>query len=136
MSKNKNISSKYRNGTIIMTRDQHLDKTDYFSPGHSNPKDFYRMTMVVDSNKNDELVLVPFTTHRGNSPRGTISDYVYVKDSYGNFIKLPSDYFKLRRGKKVASYKVNKNKKRLFKTSENASRNRDLVRIEIKKRGK
>ena len=34
MSRNKNVSSKYRNGSIVVTRDKYLDKTAYFSPGH------------------------------------------------------------------------------------------------------
>ena len=134
MSKRKNVSTNYKNGTIVVTRDQYLDKTTYYSPGHSNPKDFYRMTLIVDSNKDNELVLVPFTTHRGKTKKGSVGDYVYVEDSYGNKIILPSEYFKLRRGKTISKYEVNLFKKRLFKTGENALRNRELVRKHIKKR--
>ena len=60
MSKNKNVSKRYRNGSIVVTRDQYLDKTDYCSPGHENPNDYYRLTVIVDSNNKDHLVLVPF----------------------------------------------------------------------------
>lgn len=31
--KNKNISLNFPNGTRVQTRDEFLDKTDYFSPG-------------------------------------------------------------------------------------------------------
>ena len=128
----KNVSLIYQNASIIVTRDEYLDKTSYFSPGHSNPKDFYRLTLIVDSNRNDELVLVPLTTHKGNSPKGSVSDFVYVKDSYGNKIKLPSNYFKFRKGKKFSSYEVNAIKRKLFKTGSNVSLNKHLVHKHIK----
>ena len=63
-----------------------------------------------------------------------MGDYVYVQDSYGNKIILPSEYFKLRRGKTISKSEVNLFKNRLFKTGENALRNRKLVRKHIKKR--
>lgn len=134
MSKNKNVSKRYRNGSIVVTRDQYLDKTDYCSPGHENPNDYYRLTVIVDSNNKDHLVLVPLTTHKGSSSKGTTSDYVYVKDSFGNKIKLPSEYFKYRNGKSLSSYEVNLIKKRLFNTGATASRNKYMVHKHIKKR--
>jgi len=134
MSKIKNLSRKYKNGSIVVTRDEHLDDTTYHSPGHPNPKDFYRLTIVVDSNKNDELVLVPLTTHNGKSSKGTTSDYVYIKDSYGNKIKLPSEYFKFRKGKGLKSKEVNLIKLKLFASGATASRNRYMVHHHIKRR--
>lgn len=136
MSNNKNVSKLYKNGIKVQTRDNYLDKTNYYSPGHSNPKDLYRSTIVVDSNRNNELVLVPLTTHNKRVPRGSISDYIYVFDSNGNPIKLPSDKFKIRKGKSLSAKEVNVIKKKLFKTGVNASRNRYLVSKHIKKRSK
>ena len=132
--KKKNVSSKIRNAIFIQTRDSHLDDTDYFNPNHPNENDFYRRTIVIDSNSDDELVVVPMTTHRGSSPKGTTSNYVYVFDRYGNKIKLPSDFFKLRGGKGLNKHDVNEIKKELFKNSDQATRNRYLVHKHIKKR--
>ena len=49
--KNKNISLNFPNGTRVQTRDEFLDKTDYFSPGHSNPKDLYKDILKLDDSK-------------------------------------------------------------------------------------
>ena len=77
--KNKNISLNFPNGTRVQTRDEFLDKTDYFSPGHSNPKDLYRKTYIIDSNSDDELVLVKETTHGGKTKkRYRCSVYLYL----------------------------------------------------------
>lgn len=132
--KRKNISSRYSNGTFIQTRDEYLDKTNYFSPGHENKNDFYRTVVIVDSNRDDELAIVPLTTHNRTRPKGTLSDYVYTKDSFGNFIKLPSHFFKLRRGKTMLERDLIKNKIYLFKKGPRASINRELVHKYIKKR--
>ena len=132
--KRKNVSSTYKNGSIVVTRDEHLDKTAYHSPGHSNPKDFYRLTLIIDSNRNDELVLVPLTNHNGKSSKGTTSDYIYIFDNFGNSIKLPSSKFKFRKGKSLTDLEINLIKKRLFNTGINALRNRYLVHKHIKKR--
>lgn len=136
MSKNKNVSRIIKNGTKIQTRDSFLDKTNYYSPGHSNPNDFYRTTIVVDSNRNDELVLVPLTTHNKRSPKGSFGDYIYVFDNDGNPIKLPSEKFKVRSGRSLTKKQVNEIKKKLFKNGVNASRNIYLVRKHIKHRKK
>ena len=79
-------------------------------------------------------MLVPLTTHNGHAPKWTLSSYVYVFDRYGNKIKLPSDFFKLRGGKGLSKHEVNKIKKELFRNGDNASRNRNLVHVHIKKR--
>ena len=132
--KNKNISFNFPNGTRVQTRDEFLDKTDYFSPGHSNPKDLYRPTIVVSSNKNDELALSPLTTHSGKNIKNTISDYVYVYDSEGNPIVIDGVKFVVRKGKKLDKELLHSYLKHLFNNSNKALRNKYLIRIHIKKR--
>ena len=92
MSKNKNISKRYKVGTIVQTRDNYISKNNYFKPNHPNPKDLYRKTCVVSTNHKDELVLVIFTTKNGTLNKGSISDYVIVFDDKGCPIKI--DYIK------------------------------------------
>ena len=84
MSKIKNISKKYPVGTRVQTRDNYLEKTNYFDSRHPNPKDLYRGTYVVDSNSNDELVLVKLTTKRNNKSKGNVSEYIRLFDFNGN----------------------------------------------------
>ena len=132
--KRKNVSLKYKNGIFVQTRDEYLDKTNYVSPGHENKNDFYRRTVIVDSNINDELVLVPYTTHQGKSPKETISDYAYDQDRFGNKITLPSQYFKIRGGKMLSMKEVVIIKKNIFKTGPLAHKNRFIVHKHIKNR--
>lgn len=134
MKGNKNVSKKYPNGKKVQTRDNYLDKTDYYSPGHPNEKDLYRSTVIVDSNRKGELVLVPLTTHNGKVSKGSTGDFIYVEDSLGNKIVIPSDRFKIRSGRSLVKSEVNKIKIHLFRTGPQAKRNRHLVHTKIKNR--
>ena len=136
MSRNKNVSSKYRNGTRVQTRDEYLENTKYFSDGHPNHKDLYRGTYIIDSNKNDELVLVPLTTHRGRSPKGTTSEYIRVFDNKGNPIKIDGIRFVALNRRSISKQEVNKRKKEIFKESKRGNFNKYLVHRYIKKRTK
>lgn len=133
---NKNVSKTIKNGTRIQTRDEYLGKTDYSSPGHENKRDLYRGAYVVDSNKNDELVLVKLTTHNGKSPKGTISEYVKVFDKNGNPIKIDNLHFVVKNKKSLSKHETTELKKKIFKTSSRANKNRSIVRKHIKKRQK
>lgn len=140
MSRRKNVSANIPNGTIIQTRDAHLHQTSasrdnpYSDPHHPNPNDYYRTTIVVDSNKDDELALVKKTTHGGKSPRGTYSDYVEVLDSNNNPIKIGEHFKVKRRQQRISKSEVSKIRKKVFKTSHHASTNRYLVHKFVKKR--
>ncbi len=94
----KNISNKIDNGTIVHTRDSHLNKNGYDKP---DKKGLYRMTVVVDSNKKDELALVKLTTSKKGTP---LPNYKNGKSKYKNFIET-----KDKNGKPIKLTKAKKN---------------------------
>ena len=89
----KNISKKVHNGQIVHTKDSYL----YGSNGYNKPgkKGNYRMAVVVDSNKDDELALVKLTTsNKGKSlpnyktGKSKYKNYIYTKDNENQAIKI------------------------------------------------
>lgn len=135
----KNKSQKYPNGTIVQTRDEFLQRrgssrrTPYSDANHPNPRDYYRTTVVVDSNRKNELALVKKTTHSGRSPKGTYSERIEVRNFKNKPIKIGS-YFKVSR-KRLSKKETSDLRKRVFKTGSFATMNRHLVHTKIKKRG-
>lgn len=138
-ARSKNKSQKYPNGTIVQTRDEYLQRkgasriTPYTDRNHVADSSYYRTTVVVDSNRDDELALVKKTTHGGKSPKGTFSDFVEVFNFEDEPIKI-GKYFKTKRGKRISKKETSELRKRLFKTGFRARSNRFLVRKYIKKR--
>ncbi len=59
-SRDNNVSSKVKIGTVIMTRDEYfLDNNNYVKPKYANkPNILYREAIAVDTNKQNELLLV------------------------------------------------------------------------------
>lgn len=134
MSKKKNRSAIYKDGMRVQTRDEYLDRTEYYSPGHPNKNDLYRGTYIVDSNSNDELVLVKMTTHRGKSPKGTVSEFINVYDNKGNPIKIDKLHFRIAKRGNLDGKSVGKLKKKIFQESKRSLTNRKLVHEKVKKR--
>lgn len=134
----RNKSSRYSDGTIIQTRDEHLHRrgtskdVPYTDSSHPNPRDFYRTTIVVDSNRDDELALVKRTTNGKKSEKGTVSNYIEILDSNNNPIKIGA-HFKARK-KRIPKEKISEIRKDVFKTSPQSKKNRYLVHKYLKKR--
>lgn len=89
--KNKNVSKKVPNGTILQTRDEYFENASkYRKPGYTN-KGLYRKATVIDSNRFDELVVVKGTT-KGKPLNSTVflsyKPFVETKDDTGKPIKL------------------------------------------------
>lgn len=133
MSK-KNKSTIYKDGTRIQTRDNNLFGSTYFDFRHPNPNDLYRKTYVVDSNKNDELVLVKETTHRRRTGPVLDSRFIYYKDNLGNPIKVDGKRFKVRKSRSLNKLDTINLKIQVFKTNRNSKRNRREVHKNVKKR--
>lgn len=134
----KNKSTRIPNGTIVQTRDEHFHRhgasryTPYSNPNHPNPNDYYRTTIVVDTNKDDELALVKKTTCGGRYPRNTYGDHVEVLDYQNEPIKH-GNHFKVTR-RRISKEEVNEIRKRVFKSGPKALLNRKLVHKHVKKR--
>lgn len=134
MSKNKNRSMKYPDGTRVQTRDNYLFGSSYYDKNHPSPNDLYRKTYVVDSNKNDELVLVKETTHRGKTNKQIETRYVYYKDNLGNPITIDNVRFKARKKRSLSKKDTSNLKKQVFRSNRYSLRNRRNIRKFVKKR--
>ena len=132
--KKKNKSNIYKDGIRVQTRDNHLYGSTYYDARHPNPKDLYRKTYIVDSNKNDELVIVKETTHRGTTDPVIDSSHIYYKDNLGNPIKVDNIKFKVKKKIRLSNKNLCKLKMDVFISNRNSRRNRRNVHIFVKKR--
>lgn len=128
----KNISKNVPNGTIIHTRDEFfLGQSNYRKPGYED-KGLYRKTVVVDSNRMDELALVKLGTSSGK----TLTNYkngkskykpiVLTRDSNNNPIKIGHYFVRKSRANDMSLHDVNKIKKDLFRGKNKSSNRRRL----------
>lgn len=93
--KNKNVSKTIRNGTLIMTRDEFFeDNNGYEKPKYKGTEIKYRDSIVVDSNREDELALIKiqsggteFVINKAGQ-KELYSLHIKIKDDEGNPIKL------------------------------------------------
>ena len=133
-NKNKNRSGIYRDGMRVQTRDNYLYGSNYYDLRHPRSSDLYRKTYIIDSNKNNELVLVKETTHRGRVRPTIDSRYIYYKDDLGNPIKIDNNKFKIKRNRSLSKVDTINLKKQVFRNNRNSRRNRRDVHIFVKKR--
>lgn len=136
MSK-RNVSKTIPNGTIVHTRDEYFfGSKDYRKPGYDK-KGNYRRAVVVDTTKDDQMVVVKLITgeekeNPGIKIKGFRDDSSYYKpfaevyDDDGRSIKI--GYKFINRGEKMPKKLVTKIKKKTFKRSGNAKSNRSKVR--------
>ena len=118
LSKRKNVSKNISNGTLIITNDKFFAGTD----GKSEKT---RMAGVVDSNRNDELALVKYTTstkhgRKFKNDKGfeAHSDMIYTKDNDGQPIKIENRKFiKGSDKRKISEKQANEIKRRNVKES-------------------
>ena len=123
--KRKNVSQEIPNGTLVITNDKFLYGTD----GQSNKT---RMSVVVDSNRKDELGLSKWTTSRKNGRKISNKqgfkrhgNEIFTKDNEGKPIIIDGKKF-IRGSKKRTISKKNANeiKRRNLKESKYKKRNR------------
>lgn len=100
MSKNKNKSKKVPNGTIVRTRDEFFKGDENYRKPNYRGKGNYRKTVVVDSNKKNELAVVKITssekslqTKKGNKYR----PFILTKDDKNKGIKEGKKFLIKRR---------------------------------------
>ena len=115
MKNNKNVSKKTKNGTIIHTRDENFyGQSNYRKEGYEKSKSNYRMAVVIDSNRADELAVVKMTTKGGKLPKGSTGDYVYTKDNKNKPITESGKFVKGK--KKITEKDANVVKKGLIES--------------------
>lgn len=136
MKKNKNVSRKVKNGQIVHTRDEYFyGKKDYRKPDYEN-KGNYRMAVVVDSNRDDELAVVKLTTADKGKQIGTTKSkykpFIETKDCNSKPIKQ-SKMFVADKKNKLSVKQSNEIKKECVNDKKTKLRNRKLLRF-FKKR--
>ena len=132
--KRKNVSQNILPGRTIQTRDEFFEGAkDYLKPGYEN-KGYYRKGLVVDSNRDDELVIVklhkPDQSLSIPGSKSTFKPYVEVKDDDGNPIKIGKKFVLNSNtpSKTISKHGVAEVKKVVFGTSRNSNKNRELAR--------
>jgi len=134
--KRKNVSQTIPNGRTLQTRDEYIGEENkkYRKPGYGK-KGNYRKVVVVDSNRNDEVVVVKLTTSENAEPltgyksgKSRFKPFVETTDSNGQPIKIGRKFTENSQSADVPNSEVIKIKKCCFKESKNAKQNRKSVR--------
>lgn len=133
--KSKNVSQNIPNGTLIITNDKYFYGTD----GKSNKT---RMSTVVDSNRNDEIALVKYTTSKKHgrpfsNSKGFVghADKIYTLDNNKKPIKVDNDKFIANPNRAITASQANEIKRRNLKESRYKEGNKANLR-NLKKRRK
>lgn len=133
--KRKNVSQTIPNGTLIITNDTYFYGTD----GKSNKK---RMAVTVDTNRNDELAIVKYTTSQKHgrsfeNSKGFVGhgDKIYTLDNNKKPIKADGEKFITQEKRKITAAQSNEIKRRNIKESKYKAGNRKNLQ-NLKKRKK
>ena len=136
MSK-RNVSKTIPNGTIVHTRDEYFfGSKDYRKPGYDK-KGNYRMAVVVDSTRDDQVAVVKLLSDKEkenpgiriigfNKDKSYYKPFIEVFDDDGRSIRIGSKF--IDKGKRMPKKLVTQIKKKTFKKSGNAKSNRSKVR--------
>ena len=131
----KNVSQITPNGTLIITN----DKCFYGTDGKSDKK---RMAVTVDSNRNDELAIVKYTTSQKHgrpfdNSKGFVGhgDKIYTLDNDKKPIKADGKKFIAQGKREITTAQANEIKRRNVKESKYKAGNRKNLQ-NLKKRKK
>lgn len=134
----RNISQNIPNGTIVHTRDEYFKgQENYRKPGYES-KGNYRKSVVVDSNRYDEIALVKLGTSSGKelpnygSGKSKYRSVVLTLDDKGKPIKIGHKFVRKGVSSEMSMRDVNGIKKDLV-SGKNGKSNRNRLR-EMKKR--
>ena len=140
--KRKNVSQNIPNGRTLQTRDEYLKSgsgKNEIKLDHPNKRDLYRRVGVIDSNRDNELVVVKLTTKGKHdllnymNGKSKYKAFVEIEDSEGKRIKIDNVRFYENSPKRdLTKEEVTQIKKDCFKnkTTSNQLRNQNkkLVR--------
>lgn len=136
--KNKNVSKKVPNGTIVQTRDNYFANSGNYNKPNRNIRQNYRKAVAVDSNRQDELALVKLTTsEKGIHIKGKskIKPYIETKDNKGKPIKLSYKFFNSSSKDNLSKREVSKVKKECLKNARKDIRDENRRKLrELKRR--
>ena len=129
--KSKNVSKKVKNGTIIHTRDEYFEgQKNYKKPGYEK-KGNYRLSAVLDTNRDDHMALVKLTTSskaKKVNEKSGFRAYIETKDERGNPIKISGRFIPDKTGKSLSKRQVNEIKKDCVTDPKTGGRNRKKLK--------
>ena len=129
IARNKNVSKTVENGMIIQTRDEYFSgQGSYRKPGYKN-KGNYRQGAVIDSNVNNDLVVVKLYSHSGKEIPGSVSrfkPFVETHDDENKRIKIGPKFIPTK--KRLSKHQVAVIKKDCFNNSKSSYYNKKQVR--------
>ena len=126
MSKRKNISKSIPIGRTLQTRDEFLESgkgKENIKAGHPNKSDLYRPSVIIDTNRKNELAIIKLTTsEKGEKIKGYRNGksgyrpYIEIRTSDDKAIKIDNKKFVANSPKKdVKKSDVNKIKRKVLK---------------------
>jgi hypothetical protein len=137
MSKKKNKSKTIKDGTIVQTNDRHLySGRNYGGKFGEDPKKNNRPTVVVASNRKNELALVKITHSKQGQKlqdgfhkdkNSGFRPNVETKDNYGKKIRL-GEKFEVNPKRSISKRDLRTMQKEVFSKSKYSQRNRSRVR--------
>ena len=136
--KRKNVSQIVPNGRTMQTRDEFLESgKNYQKLGYKN-KGYYREVIVIDSNRENELVVVKGSTKEKSIDglnKTKFKPFVETKDNNGKPIKIGIKFIENKPQKDLNKHQVNQIKKELFRNSSKSLIKQNKYKVKkIKKR--
>ncbi len=142
LPKRKNVSQTIPNGRILQTRDEFFyGEQDYRKP-EKEEKGNYRGSVVVDSNRNDELAVVKLITSKNatelsnyKAGQSKYRPFIETKDDNGNPIKVGGKFIPKSSEHDMEKSDVDKIKKHaLIESSPSLNKSNRKKLRELKKR--
>lgn len=140
MSKRKNVSKTIPNGRTLQTRDEFLASgkgKENIKPNHPDKNDLYRLSVIVDTNKKNELAIIKLTTsEKGKKLEGyrngksRYRPYIEIRTFDDKAIKIDNEKFVANSHKKdVKKSDVNKMKRQALKRAPKQIREENRKRL-------
>ena len=135
----RNVSQNIPNGTIVHTRDEYfMGQGDFRKFGYTD-KGNYRKSVVVDSNRRDELAVVKLGTSSGRllphygTGKSRYRPIVLTRDDEGAPIKLGHKFVRKGVSSEMSQWDVNKIKKDLIAGKHGQSNRKRLRELKGRK---
>lgn len=141
-SRDKNVSSKVKIGTVIMTRDEYfLDNNNYVKPEYANkPNILYREAIAVDTNKQNHLALIKLQSNGKHSvlnksmQEEKYNPYIKIFDNEGKPITLNEKFKRGNPKYDVNEKTANKMKQKALKNKNISIRKQNIEALKILKK--
>jgi len=133
--KRKNVSQIIPNGRTLQTRDEFLkggSGKENIKPDHPNKNDLYRRVGVIDSNRDNEVVIVKLSTKGRHDLKSYLDGntkynaFVEIEDNNGQRIKIDNvRFYENSPSRDLSKQEVNQIKKNCYSDKKTSKSLRD-----------